>query len=195
MELDQSNTLQNLMRAFSGETQAWARYVFAAQSAAQQGYPALGRLFRYTAYQEKEHAEVLWGLMKSAGAQTVSAPGDYPVDLQTDVLSLLKLSEAHERAEAEEVYPAFAREAESEGFPDIALCFRRLASVESVHGARLRRFADELEQGTLLRADAPEQWICLNCGHVFTGTEPPAACPLCSHERGYFVRLELSPFQ
>ncbi|MBQ3276379.1 MAG: rubrerythrin family protein [Oscillospiraceae bacterium] len=195
MELNQSKTRQNLMRAFAGETQAWARYTFAAQSVRTQGFPVLERLFRYTGDQEKEHAGILWGLLKTAGTESVSAPGDYPVDLQGDALSLLRAAAAHEQAEAEEIYPAFAAEAEREGFGDIALRFRQLAAVEGVHGERFRRLAEAMEQGSLFCSDGPVPWICLNCGHVLTGTEPPAACPVCAHEQGFFVRLELSPFQ
>lgn len=195
MELNQSKTLQNLMRAFSGETQAWARYTFAAQDARAQGFPVLERLFRYTADQEKEHAEILWGLLKTGTVPEVPSPGDYPVDLQGDALSLLRASVKHEQAEAAEIYPAFAETAEREGFTDIALRFRQLAAIERLHGDRFQRFARALEQGDLLHSDAPVQWICLNCGHVVTGTEPPVSCPVCAHEQGYFVRLELSPFQ
>ena len=195
MDLKESATLKNLMRAFSGETQAWARYTFAAAAARNQGFPALERLFRYTAEQEKEHAEILWKLLQSGGVGTVPSPGDYPVDLQTEMLSLLRRAAEHERSEAGEVYPAFAKTADGEGFPDIALRFRQLADIERLHGQRFQSFADALTQGTLFRSESPVQWICLNCGHVYTGAEPPASCPVCAHEKGYFVPMELSPFQ
>ena len=195
MELDQSQTLENMMRAFAGETQAWARYAFAAESVKAQGFPVLERLFHGTGEQEKEHAEVLWNAMKGAGRTEIAAPGDYPVDLPADAASLLRLAAEHEYKEAEEIYPAFALTAEREGFPDQALRFRQLAAVEKTHGDRFGRFADMLEQGTLFRSDTPVTWICLNCGHVFTGTEPPSSCPVCAHEQGYFLRWELSPFQ
>ena len=195
MDLKQSETLQNLMRAFSGETQAWARYTFAAEGVKAQGFPVLERLFHYTGEQEKEHAQLLWNALKGPGVTEIPAPGTYPVDLPTDALSLLRLAAEHEYREAEDVYPAFAVTAEREGFPELALRFRQLSAIEKTHGDRFGRFADMLEQGTLFRSDAPVSWICLNCGHVFVETEPPASCPVCAHEQGYFLRWELSPFQ
>ncbi|HCR40389.1 MAG TPA: rubrerythrin family protein, partial [Lachnospiraceae bacterium] len=38
-------------------------------------------------------------------------------------------------------------------------------------------------------------WMCLNCGYVHWGKEPPRKCPVCHHDQGYFIRLELAPFQ
>ena len=195
MELNRSDTLKNLMRAFSGETQAWARYSFAEQAARTQGYETVARLFAYTGKQEKKHAEVLWNLLRGSGTDTADADGSYPVDPADDVLPLLRRSAGHEFEEADAVYPAFARTAESEGFGPVADTFLALGEAERLHGERFRRLAQRMEQGVLFRGGEGTQWICLQCGHIVSGTEPPAACPLCGHGEGGFLPLELSPFQ
>ena len=195
MELSNSMTLQALMRAFSGETQAWARYAFAEKAAETQGYYALSRLFHYTASQEKEHAELLWRQLRAGGEARVETPGDYPVDLRTDVLSLLQEAAEHERQEAEEIYPAFAKTAGQEGFAPISALFRSLADIERIHGQRFESVARQLQRGELLRIGDSAEWLCLYCGHVTNGTEPPAVCPVCAHPMGGFVPMELSPFQ
>ena len=195
MELSGSKSLQNLMRAFSGETQAWARYAFAESAARTQGFPILGELFHYTAQQEKEHAEVLWHLLQGAGVPEADASGSYPVDVRGDVHSLLTQAVAHEYREADTVYPSFAAAAEEEGFAPIAQKLRALAAIERVHAQRFERIARLLEQDRLFREDRPMSWICLHCGHVVSAAEPPAVCPVCSHEQGGFLRLELSIFQ
>lgn len=195
MELKQSAVLNDLMRAFSGETQAWARYSFAEQAARTQGYDTVAELFAYTAKQEKEHAELLWKLLKTSGAAVVEAGGSYPVDPADDVLSLLRQAAEHEFQESDAVYPAFARTAKSEGFGPIAAAFRSLGEAERLHGERFLAFAQRMEQGELFQGEAGTQWLCLHCGHTVTGAEPPSACPLCGHAQGGFLRLELSPFQ
>lgn len=195
MELWCSETVKNLMRLFAGETMARARYEYAASAAKAQGAPVLERLFLYTARQEKEHGQVLWNLLKTAGVGQVEAPGTYPVDLGGDLSAILKQASDYEFKEADTVYPAFADQAQAEGFPQIADKLRALGEIERVHGQRFSGFAEMWERGALFRGDPNTCWICLNCGHVWTGEEPPAPCPVCAHEQGYFIRLDASPFQ
>ena len=59
---------------------------------------------------------------------------------------------------------------------------------------RFGLFADLLEQKKLFVSDVKTSWMCLKCGHIYTGTEVREKCPVCGHDRGYFVRLELAPY-
>ena len=59
----QSQTKENLMRAFAGESQARNRYTFAAGIAHVQEMPVVKEVFLFTAEQEKEHAEVFYNLL------------------------------------------------------------------------------------------------------------------------------------
>ncbi len=195
MELRESETVKNLMRLFAGETMARTRYEYAAAGARTQGAPALERLFLYTAGQEREHARILWDFLKTAGSGEVEAPGSYPVDLGGDLTALLDQAAAYEFKEADTVYPAFADTAQTEGFAPIAQRLRRLGEIERLHGERFSRIGAMLKEGSLWKGEADTVWLCLNCGHVFIGEEPPAACPVCAHEQGFFVRLDASPFQ
>ena len=97
MELRESETVKNLMRLFAGETMARAPYEYAAAGAKAQGAPALERLFLYTARQEREHAQVLWDILKTSGIGEVEAPGTYPVDLGSDLPALLDQAAAYEQ--------------------------------------------------------------------------------------------------
>lgn len=195
MNLSQSKTLQNLMRAFAGESQARNRYTFAAGQARAQKLAAVEQLFLYTAGQEKEHAEIFFNHMKTAGVDNVVIEAGYPVDPCGDILPLLKAAHHNEFEEFEKEYPAFAKVAREEGFPQIAVSFEQIALIEQLHGQRFDRFARLLESGELFRASEPVGWICLNCGHHLSALEAPDICPVCAHERGYFVRMEDSPFQ
>ena len=195
MDLKESVTIENLMRAFAGESQARNRYIFAAQSAEKEKLYNAAALFRYIAEQEKAHAKIWWNYLRQAGADNVAIQGGFPVDLQTDALSLLRGAVKNETEETAVVYPAFAQQARQDGFPDIAFHFERVGAVEQSHAGKFQRFADLLEQGKLFQADGSVQWICLNCGNLITASEAPAKCPVCHHEQGYFVRVELSPFE
>ncbi len=194
MELSKSQTLQNLMRAFAGESQARNRYTFAAGLCRQQKLPVLEAVFSFTAQQEKEHAEIFYQHMKEAAGQTVSIDGSYPVSLSNQVLRLLRDAQHNEYEEFDPVYPAFAQTAREEGFPAVAASFQQIATIEQTHGNRFGFYADLLEEGKLFVSDTVCGWMCLNCGHILQAKEAPKSCPVCQHEQGYFIRLELTPW-
>ena len=195
MELKNSKTRENLMRAFAGESQARNRYTFAAAQARQENLYVIECIFNYTAGQEKEHAEVFYNFLSSEAGETVSIDGTYPIDISKNTAGLLRMAQHNEYEEHDDVYKTFAEVADSEGFSQIAATFRMIAEVEKTHGDRFARFADLLERGQLFVSDSKAKWVCLNCGHIHEGTESPLKCPVCSHDRGYFIRLELSPFE
>jgi rubrerythrin len=70
-----------------------------------------------------------------------------------------------------------------------------IAGIEKIHGDRFARFAQMLDTNKLYISDVETGWICLNCGYVHWGKEAPKECPVCKHDKGYFIRIELSPFQ
>ena len=58
VDFKNSETKDNLMRAFAGESQARNRYTFGAEQARKDNQQALAQVFLYTADQEKAHAKV-----------------------------------------------------------------------------------------------------------------------------------------
>lgn len=195
ISFEQSKTSLNLMRAFAGESQARNRYTFAASTAEKQHLHVVASAFRYTADQEKEHAEVFYGLLAGMNGQTLHIDGGYPVNLSTSVGDLLRDARHNETEEWETVYPAFAREAREEGFTRIGDVFAHIAEIERYHAIRFGQFASAVDEGTLFRAEEPVAWLCQNCGHIHIGVEAPKACDVCRHDQGYFIRLDLSPFR
>lgn len=190
-----SVTRENLLRAFAGESQAWARYTFAAGAAKKQKLQVIEGLFTFTAAQEKEHGEVFYKLLKEASGTQVHIDADYPVDVTDDVLALLRAAKEHEYAEHSQIYPGFAQTARNEGFAKAADAFAYIAAIEQTHGDRFGCYADLLHNGALFASNAQEQWLCLNCGHVHTGEHAPAVCPACEHDQGYYIRRAATPFE
>ena len=193
-DLKNSETLKNLMRAFAGESQARNRYTFAASLCRKQQLHVLESVFLFTAGQEKEHAEIFYNHMKALAGQTVPIDGGYPVDLTNDAVQLLRYARHNELEEAGSVYPAFAGTAQAEGFPEVAASFRQIAMIEQTHGDRFGHLADLLEAGKLFVFDTKCGWMCLNCGHIQEGLEAPGSCPVCHHDQGFFIRLEMAPY-
>lgn len=191
---DQSQTRVNLMRAFAGESLARNRYTFASALAKEKQLFLVARAFQYTADQEKEHAEIFCDLLSDLNGQSIRIDGAYPVNTGSTVLDQLRDARHNEFEEFETVYPAFEEAAREEGFGQIGDAFADIAKIERTHGQRFGQFAAALEDGTLFRSECPVAWLCLNCGHIHFGTEAPAACPVCHHDQGYFIRSSLVPF-
>ena len=194
VELTDSETLKNLMRAFAGESQARNRYTFAAALCQKQQLHVLEAVFQFTAGQEQEHAEIFYNHMKDVAGQSVQIDGGYPVDLAASALQLLRRAQHNEYEEFDPVYPAFAETARSEGFPEIAASFQRIAAIEQTHGNRFGYLADLLEREKLFVSDAACGWMCLNCGYITESLEAPKMCPVCSHDQGFFICLEMAPY-
>ena len=194
VKFSESETRKNLMRAFAGESQARNRYTFAASLCKAQKLPALEAVFLFTAGQEKEHAEIFYQHLQASAGETVTVDGSYPVDLTNDVLELLRMAQRNEYHEFDPVYQAFGETAQAEGYPRIAASFFQIAPIERSHGDRFGRLADLLEQKQLFVSDVKCAWMCLNCGHIQESLEAPKLCPVCSHDQGYFLRLEMAPY-
>ncbi len=193
-EFMHSETKDNLMRAFAGESQARNRYTFAAEQARHEGLYVIESVFQFTANQELAHAEIYYNHLKELAGETITVDGGYPVDLFPDVERLLKAAQHNEYEEHDDVYKRFAQIAKEEGFPTVAASFHSIGEIEKVHGDRFGRFAQLMEERRLFLSDVETGWMCLNCGHIYTGTKVPDKCPVCSHPKGYFIRLSLAPF-
>lgn len=134
----ESETLKNLMRAFAGESQARNRYTFSASLAKKEGLPVVESVFKFTAGQEKEHAEIFYNYLKDMKGETIFIDGGYPVDIYDRSLDLLKAAHHNEYEEYQDVYKTFGEIAKDEGFNQIASTFHMIAEIEKVHGDRFQ---------------------------------------------------------
>lgn len=191
MDFKNSETQLNLMRAFAGESQARNRYTFAASEAKKQNLHIIEAIFAFTAGQEKEHAEIFYNQLKPFAGETIRIDGGYPVDLSDSITQLLRYAQHNEYEEYSDVYKNFADIAEQEGFLQISGIFKNIAEIEKTHGDRFARYAELLEQDKLFVSNITASWMCLNCGFIFSGVSVPPSCPVCSHDRGYFIKMEL----
>lgn len=194
VDFKSSETRKNLMKAFAGESMAKNRYTFAADEAKKQKNYVIEAVFRFTKDQEEEHAEIFYKHLKEHSETNVDIEGGYPVDTSSVLLDLLKSARHNELEEYDPVYKAFASKAREEGFDKIAASFALIADIEKTHAERFEKFASLLEEGKLFVSDVECKWICLNCGYIYEGKGVPEKCPVCEHEKGYFIRLTLAPF-
>ncbi|OOB76951.1 MAG: rubrerythrin [Epulopiscium sp. Nuni2H_MBin003] len=184
--LKNSETCLNLMRAYAGECQAYTRYQFYASAARREGYKELEQIFNETAVNEKSHAMIYMNLLhKELGDASIPVNAEYPL-AYGQTLANLKESAAAENDEHTNVYPAFAKTAEDEGFLAAASHFRMIAEIESHHELRFLRYAELLSQNKLFARSEEVYYRCIHCGHIHKGTNAPQKCPNCFHPIGFF---------
>ena len=194
MELKHSETAKNLMRAFAGESQARNRYTFAADTAKKQKLHVIEAIFTFTAHQERSHAKLFYDFLQDLEGEELTVDGAYPVNLSNDVMTLLQQAADNENHEHSDVYANFAKTAYDEGFANVGAAFEMVANIERTHAERFSTFLELMRQDKLFVSDISCGWMCLNCGHVFEGTHVPEICPVCKHDRGFFIRLCLAPY-
>lgn len=189
-----SETRLNLMRAFAGESQARNRYTFAASQAKKEKLHVVEAVFTFTANQELAHAKVFYDCLKELAGETIRIDGGYPVDITQSITELLRYAERNENEEHDTVYKSFGEKAREEGFIKVASNFEMIAQIEKTHAERFKNLADMLEQNKLFVSDIDCKWMCLNCGHIYSGKQVPEMCPVCEHDKGFFIKLELAPY-
>ena len=184
-----TKTAENLLKSFAGESQARNRYTYYASVAKKEGYIQISNIFTETAGNEKEHAERFFKfLSQSLNGEVVEINATYPVGLSDTKANLLWAANG-EKEEWTELYPAFAKTAEEEGFPDVAFVYRKIVEVEKHHDERYRQLLSRLEDGTIFNRDEVVNWKCSNCGYIFEAKNAPEICPACAHPKAYFEIL------
>ena len=171
-----TKTEKNLWEAFSGESQARTKYTFYASAARKAGYEQMAALYLETAEQEKEHAKMWF--------KEIHGIGDTDANLVD--------AAAGENAEWTDMYVRMAREAEEEGFPELAAKFRLVAEVEASHEKRYLKLLENLRKDGTFKGEAPLGWKCRNCGYIHEDNEAPEICPVCSHPQAYFERMTVN---
>ncbi len=165
-----TKTEANLQAAFAGESQARNKYTYFASVARKEGFEQIAAIFQATADNEKEHAKLWFKELEGIG----------------DTAANLEAAAAGENFEWTDMYEAFAKTAEEEGFPALAKRFRMVAAIEKRHEERYRALLHNIETAAVFEKSEVKVWECRNCGHIVVGTKAPEVCPVCAHPQSYF---------
>lgn len=188
-ELKNTRTAENLLKAFAGESQARNRYTYYASIATKEGFMQIKDIFTETAENEKEHAKKFYKLLleglKNEIPTGIEINAMYPV-AQGTTLDNLEAAAAGENEEWTQLYPEFANIADEEGFPEVAVAFRMIATVEKRHEARYLKLANNVENDLVFKKTEKVEWKCGNCGYIHVGEAAIDSCPACQHPKDYF---------
>lgn len=170
-----TKTEKNLMEAFSGESQARNKYTYFANIAQREGYDQISAIFLQTARNEQEHARIWYEELGNLG---------------NTAENLLHAAEG-ENYEWTDMYDRFAKDAEEEGFPELAARFRRIGVIEKAHEQRYLALLHNVKMQKVFEKSEETMWECRVCGHLVIGKKAPEVCPVCKFSQVYFeVRKE-----
>lgn len=184
-------TIENLTKAFIGESQARNRYTFYAKIAKKENFEQIAEIFLITAENEKEHAKRLFEHINELKKKSNESLDEIKVEavaptILSNTADNLKAAIAGENYEHTQMYPEFADVAEKEGFPEITKRLRAIAIAEKHHEERYKKLLKEVEAGTVFKKDKEVWWVCRECGYVHFGIEPPEKCSSCDHARSFY---------
>ncbi|HOY32808.1 MAG TPA: ferritin family protein [Bacteroidales bacterium] len=177
-----TQTEQNLLKSFAGESQARNRYDFFASVARKEGYEQIANIFTETALQEKEHAKRFFKFLEGG---MVEITASYPAGKIGTTMENLKASAEGEHEEWTDLYPHFAEVAQQEGFTEIATAFKMIAKVEAEHEKRYLKLLQNLSEDKVFMKDGKVWWKCLNCGYVYESAKAFETCPACLHPKSF----------
>ncbi len=183
MNIKGTQTEQNLLKAFAGESQARMRYDYFAKQARKEGLEQIAAIFEETSINEKAHAKRFFGFLQGG---MVEITAKYPAGVIGTTLDNLKAAADGENEEWTELYPEFAKIAEAEGFKEVATAFKLIAKVEKAHEERYRKLYNNLEAGMVFKREDKVIWKCRNCGYLHEGAKALEICPACLHPQAFF---------
>ena len=186
MDFLYSETRKNLVRSFAGESQARTRYTIYAQTAREENYEWIARVFEETAANEAVHAEEFLEMLQKLGgcAENIEVVAGYPFQLGKTVENLSYAADG-ELDEHSNAYPGFAEMARREGFKDAARLWMQIARIEGTHHLQFKALEEQLLKGELTEKDQPIRWRCLNCGYTYEGIRACDPCPVCGKSAGW----------
>ena len=188
MKLKDSKTYLNLAKAYTAECCARTRYEFVEYGARYNGQNAIADIIDKIAYQEFNHARMLYTKLQSADNKqidNIDIKISLPFKEKWDLVDNIRLLSEDEKDEAK-AYDKFIKTAKEEGFEDCALLFEQIKNVELNHKKVFEFIYKEISGGTLYKKVGENKWVCSSCGHVVTSKEAPDECPLCKAKQGYF---------
>ena len=184
-------TVENLAKAFAGESMARNMYISFSQIAKKEGFEQIAAAFRLTADNEREHASWSSKLTNALNAGAAEKLDGIKIDTTVSIslgntAANLGAAIEGELHEATTMYPEFADVADSEGLPEVAKRLRAIGVAEAHHAENYKTMLAQVDAGTFFKKDQKVEWVCRECGYVHIGEEPPEKCPACDHDRAYY---------
>jgi rubrerythrin len=178
-----NKTLDNLMEAYNGQSNAHARYLAFAGKADDEGYDQVASLFRAAARAEELHANNHAEVIRKMGRTPKVDVKPPNVKSTAENLQAAIQGESYER---DTMYPEFIAQARTERNRDAIRSFNYALSAETEHA---KLYAGELDQLGLLKGSKPAvYYMCTVCGYTVRQISF-SKCPSCFNPVEKYVKV------
>lgn len=177
--VENSKTVENLLAAFEGESNAHAKYTAFAAKADAEGWRGAASLFRAAARAEQIHAANHARVIKQLGGE---AKCEIHAAEVKSTLENLKTALAGEQYEIDTMYPGFLAEATERKNNAAIRTFHGALEAEKTH-ARLYGAAISLVEAgnkNTWVGEARAFYVCPVCGYTSETPEEHDRCPVCN---------------
>ena len=164
-KMSENKTLDNLMEAFAGESQANRKYLAYSKKAEKDGKINAAKLFKAAS-----DAETLHALKHFEVAGKIHSTADN-----------LKDAVAGETREYKDMYPDFVKEAEADGNKAALMSFTFAMKAEEVHAKLYQEALENLDQ-----AEEVFYYLCPVCGNIEKSR--PEKCSICGVAGDKFIQ-------
>ena len=163
--MSENKTLDNLMAAFAGESQANRKYLAYSKKAEKDGKLNAAKLFKAASDAETIHALKHFEVAGKVGATTDN----------------LKDAVAGETHEYKDMYPDFVKEAEAAGNKAAVMSFNFAMKAEEVHAGLYQEALENLDE-----AEEVFYFLCPVCGNIEKFR--PDTCRICGASGDKFIQ-------
>ena len=169
-----SKTLQNLMTAFNGESNARAKYLAYAEKAEKESYGKVASLFRAAAKAEEIHLNNHARVIKAMGGAPKADIRLPEIKSTRENIQDAKKGEEYER---NTMYPQFIAQAKQENDAEAIRTFTYASNAEAEHARLYGEAQNNLNQWKVQKAEFN---VCPTCGFTVQSKPGFASCPTCA---------------
>jgi rubrerythrin len=187
--VENSKTVENLLAAYEGESNASAKYNAFATKADAEGYHGAASCFRAASRAEAIHAANHARIIKQLGGE---AKGTIHAAEVKSTLENLKTALAGELYEVNTMYPDFLAEATARQNTAAIRTFHGAMEAEKTHA---RLYGEAI---ALVEAGKKDSWVsaprkfyvCPVCGYTSESPDEHERCPVCKVPWGKFETIQ-----
>lgn len=184
MAVKNAMTSDFLHSAYGGESMAHMRYLIWGDTAKEEGFSNIAKLFKAIAYAERIHAG---NHFKEIGGDTVDATvtagAVFGLGKTVDNLQGAIDGELHE---VNQMYPVYLNTAQFQNEPGAKRSFHYALEAEKIHAQLFQNAQDGAKQGKDIALN--HVYICPVCGHTILDGAPDQ-CPVCGARKDRYIEF------
>jgi len=181
-----ANTIDNLITAIIGETNASAKYALISEEAFMQGHNGIATMFAAASYAETIHVWNHTSVLEELG-EAIEVDADPQIG--EDLIENIQKAIEGETEEFTEMYPPMIEQAKKENHLAAVRSFTYAKKAEERHAILYSETLELLKAGKSTNI-AAIWYVCPDCGNLFNSLDGFEMCAICGVNKLGFIPFE-----